>query len=217
MKPSIVSSSPPGARSAPGRRAPGRPWRRFVHLQRRTLAALATGLAVLAILTAVAPSPPEQVAVVALARDTPGGTPLVAGDLIVVSLPPEAVPAGALVDPAAAVGQVLNGPHAARAVVTAASVATGQALARPGYLVAPLPLSDDALAPLLRPGVRIDLFDASGGAIVASDVRIVAVPEQEASMFSGSSRPAILVEVDAEAAATLARVARAGGIAVALR
>ena len=155
---------------------------------------------------------------VALARDTPGGTPLVAGDLVVVSLPPDAVPAGAFVDADAAVGQVLNGPHAARAVVTTASVATGQALARPGYVVAPLPLADDALAPLLRPGVRIDLFDAGGaGAVIASDVRIVAAPEQETSMFSGSSRPAILVEVDAEAAVSLARVARSVGVAVALR
>ena len=51
---------------------------------------LATGLAVFVVVTAFAPSPPERTPVVALARDTPGGTPLVAGDLVVVSLPPDA-------------------------------------------------------------------------------------------------------------------------------
>lgn len=190
----------------------------MAHLRRRTLAALAAALAVLAVLGVFAPPRAASVGVVAVARDLPGGTVLAAADLTTVDLPEAAVPAGAMTDAAGAVGLTLNGPLSARTPVTEASVATGQGLARPGYVVVALPLADQNLAPLVRPGVHLDLLDPGGaGDVFAADVRVVAVPESEAEGFGSVPTRAALVEVQPEVATRLAVAAQSGGVAIALR
>lgn len=195
------------------------PWslRRLVHVRRRTLAALAAGLAVLALLAVFAPPRAELTGVVAAARDLPGGTVLAASDLTTVELPAAAVPAGALPDAAAAVGLTLNGPLSARSPVTETSVAAGQGLARPGHVIVALPLANQTLAPLVTPGVRLDLLDSGSGEALATDVRVVAVPESQASGFGSAPSRAALVEVLPEIATRLAVAAQSGGVAIALR
>lgn len=192
--------------------------RRLAHLRRRTLAALAAALAVWAVLGVFAPPRAETVAVVAVARDVPGGTVLTPADLMSIALPAAAVPAGAMTDAAGAVGRSLNGPLSARSPVTEASVATGQGLARPGHVVVALPLANQNLAPLVRPGVHLDLLDPGGtGELIASDVRVVAVPESDAGGFASVPTRAALVEVLPEVATRLAVAAQSGGVAIALR
>ena len=196
------------------------PWplRRFAHLRRRSLAALAAAVAVLATLSAFAPRTPELVPVVALAHDLPGGSVLADGDLTTVWLPPEAVPAGAATDRAGAVGQTLSGPASARTPVTDAGLAIGQQVARPGFVVVAVPLTDGALAPLVRPGGRLDLLSAGGdGEVIARDVRVVAVPAAEASGFGTTSSRSALLEVSPEVATRLAVASQTGGVAIALR
>ena len=65
-----------------------------------------------------------------------------------------------------------------------AAVADGERLARPGWVVVALPLPNDALAALVRPGVEIDLF-GSDGAVVASQVRVLAACSAAAAVGLG--------------------------------
>lgn len=201
-------------------RRPLLPWplRRFVHLRRRSLAALAAALAVFAALSALTPRTPLLITVVALARDAPGGTVLAEADLTTLGLPPDAVPADAVTDAAAVVGQTLSGPASALTPITETSLAIGQQLAREGHVVVALPLTDSALAPLVRTGVRLDVMAAGGdGEVIAAGIRVVSVPTAEASGFGSTSSSSALVEVTPEVATRLAVALQSGGVAIALR
>lgn len=191
--------------------------RRFTYLRRRTIAALATALAVLAALRFLAPVPAEHVTIVAAAQALPGGTTVQPSDLTWVDVPSEAVPEGALTTVDAAVGRTLNGPLSARSPVTEASVTPGQQLAREGYVIAPLPLTDDTLAPLLQAGVHLDLLSSTDGAFLAQNVRVVATPESPGGDLMAPTRTPVLVEVTPEVAGALAIAAQAGGVVITVR
>ncbi|WP_232549982.1 SAF domain-containing protein [Propioniciclava soli] len=196
------------------------PWplRRFLHLRRRSLAALAAAVAVLATLSVLAPRPPELTSVVVAARDLPGGTVLVASDLTTLPVAPGTFPDDVLLDPATAVGRTLNGPASARTPITATALAEGQRLARDGFVVTALPLADAAIAPLVQPGTRVDLFSTGGDAeSLAQNVRVVAVPAPATGAFGASGAGAALVEVTPDVAARLTVAAQTGGVAIALR
>ncbi len=194
-------------------------FRRFFYFRRRALAVLATVLAVFATVSALQPDRGETVPVLAAARDLPGGTVLAAGDLVPLSLPAGAAPGAAVSEASELVGRALNGPVSARSVLTRAAVATGQSLARPGYVVVALPLDNDALAPLVAPGARIDLIDPSGasGAVLASDVRVVGAPSSASGLSLGAPDRAALIEVLPEVATKVAAATRSGGLTIALR
>lgn len=191
--------------------------RRFTYLRRRTIAALATGLAVLAALRALVPAAPELVTVVAAAHPLAGGTVLQSSDLTRVDLPSEAVPEGALTSVDEAVGTSLNGPLSARSPVTQASVAVGQQLASEGHVVAVLPLADDTVAPLLHPSARLDLINSADGTPLAQNVRVVATPATSGDGLMSTGSSAVLVEVTPKVAGVLAMAAQTGGVVVAVR
>ncbi|MEV7806033.1 SAF domain-containing protein [Microbispora sp. NPDC088329] len=75
--------------------------------RRRPIAAVLAGLAVACVLLAV--RAPGGVEVLAAARDLPGGR-LAASDVVVVRLPPDAVPAGVYAPGTPVSGRVLTGP-----------------------------------------------------------------------------------------------------------
>lgn len=187
-----------------------------MHLRRRPLAAAFTFLAVLATLLVFAPDRAERVPVVAAARDLPAGTVLGQRDLTELALPPEAVPGGAAAEASELVGQTLNAPVTRHSPVTSASVAAGERLARPGFVVVALPLTSNALAPLIKPGTHLDLIDESGTTI-ASDVRVLAAPDAAGGGLGlGSSARAALIEVEPAVAMKVA-TGSAGGLTIALR
>lgn len=193
--------------------------RRAVARHRRLLAAVAAALAVVAGITALQPERGPSVAVLAAARPIAGGSTVTDADLTLTRVPTALVPVDALTTAADAVGQTVNGPVTERSILTRASVATGQALARPGLVVVPLPLTDDAIAPLVRPGSRIDLYGATaaGTGPLAADVRVVAAPGSSSGGFGSLSASRVaLVEVTPEVASTLAQVGRQGGVTIAL-
>lgn len=189
--------------------------RRFTYLRRRSLVALAAGLAVLAALRVLAPPAPDYVSVLAASHDLTGGTTLQASDLTWVDVPREAVPNGALTTMDAAVGQTVNGPLSTRSPVTETSVSLGQQLAEPGYVVASLPLTDDALLALLQPGVRLDLLSTADGSVMAQNVRVVASPVAVDDGFT-ATQPVVLVEVKPDVAGALAMAAQTGGVVIAV-
>ncbi len=184
---------------------------------RRSIAAVTAFVAVFAGVSAASPPRTPTVTVVAAGRDLSGGTTLAASDLVRISLPTDAAPDGAESDPVALVGRTLNAPVTARSVVTRASVSTGVALARPGHVVFAITLPNPALASLIEAGTHLDVIAANKGATIASDVRVVAAPEPETSMLSGSGQRLLLVEVTPDTAAKLAAAAEAGGLTVAVR
>ena len=178
--------------------------RRTLYLRRRPLAALCAFAAVLATLLALTPTPAPTVPVLAARTSLPAGTVLAAEHLTPVELPESAVPEAALASEAGALGRALSGPVTAGSVLTTASVSSGGRLARPGHVVAALPLPGDGIEALIRPGVRLDVLDGAGE-VVAADVPVVAPPDTQEGLGAplGSPGRTALVEVPQEVAARL--------------
>ena len=190
---------------------------RVLRWHRRWIAAAAAFLAVFTAVGIVAPHRTPTVAIVAAARDLPGGTTLAASDLLRLDLPVEAAPGGAESDPARLVGRVVNAPVTARSAITRATVSTGADLAREGFAVVAVPLANGALSGLLQAGVHIDLIANGKAGVVASDVRVVAAPAPEGSGLLGAGQRVLLVEVSPDAAARIAAATDSGGLTVAVR
>ena len=206
-------------------------WRRDLRAalarRRRLLAAgLLAGSAACAI-SALSPAPPPTARVAAAARDLSGGTTITADDLRTVRVPPDAVPAGAITDAKLLTGRVLAVPVRAGETITDVRL-VGPALLR-GYgdrLVAtPVRIADAGSARLLRPGDVIDVLAAGGAAdtsgdgaseavagearLVASAVRVVAVPRDDESALSGETFGEGALVVLATTSQTAARLASA--------
>ncbi|MEV4299536.1 SAF domain-containing protein [Microbispora rosea] len=168
--------------------------------RRRPIAAVLSGLAVACVLLAV--RTPDGVAVLAAARDLPGGR-LAASDVVVVRLPPDAVPAGAYAPGAPVPGRVLAGPLRRGELLTDArllgpglfhqtlagqasggSAGGGPAAAPdvvPGLVATPVRMADPDAARLLSPGDVIDVLAAFEDGpfqarTVAQEVRVIARP-----------------------------------------
>jgi Flp pilus assembly protein CpaB len=108
----------------------------------------------------------QRSAVVVAARDIDATHPLVADDLAVMSIPADVVPAGALADASAAVGQVPRAPLWRGQVVLSAALSDDAAsfhtgLALPvGMRAVALPVSSaaQAMGGAIVPGARVDVI-----------------------------------------------------------
>jgi Flp pilus assembly protein CpaB len=184
---------------------------------RRLLASLAAAAAVYFTVTAVSPDPPPTVAVLAAARDLPGGAVPGAGDLRTIRLSPDVVPHGA-VRPGTPLGsRTLSGPvRAGEALTDARFLAPG--LVRRHTVAYPVRIDDAEAVALLRVGDRVDVLAASAtvrrdAARVAAAVPVLALP----APASGASRGALVVlSVVPETAADLAQAAVNSRLSLAL-
>ena len=161
---------------------------RVLARRRRLLAAGFAAAAVATALPLLAPTPAAGRTVLAAARDLPAGSALTAGDLVPLSLPDAAVPAGALAGDTDVTGRVVAG------AVRRGEPITDVRLLGPGLLAlsdsadlvaVPVRLADPASAGLLRAGDRVDVLAAGtapegplSAAVVASEVTVLAVPQQ---------------------------------------
>ena len=193
------------------------------HDLRRALARhrvlLACGLAAGAVatgLTTVAPAPAPTTAVVAAARDLPGGSALTVDDLTVVEVPTELAPAGALTDPAGVVGRSVAGPVRAGEALTDVRL-LGAALLPVGPEVAtPVRVAERATTALVRAGDVVDVLAAApeGGpaaATVVQAVRVLSVPSTPDDTGEGAL---LVVAATRSAAARLAAAAVTGRLSV---
>jgi len=178
--------------------------RRRLLAHRRLLAGLLTAVAVAVGVRAVAPAGPETVALTVAAHDLAAGSTVSTADLTTTDVPPGAVPDGALAE---AAGSVLAAPVRRGEPITDARL-VGPALtsAHPGLTALPVRLPDGAMAALLEPGDRIDLYAvatagdaaaASGEATrVAAGVLVLAVPPpKESASTPGAALSGRLVVV----------------------
>jgi pilus assembly protein CpaB len=186
------------------------------------LAVVAAIAAVLTGVSAAAPTGPPTIRVVRATSQLAAGSVVSAQDVAVSDVAEDAVPNGALVDPAAVINRRVLGPVAEGQVLTQLHVFGRQADVYPGHVVAPLRIPDPEVAALLEPGSRIDVIaaDPDGGTakVVANDVKVLTIPPPRSA--EADRTPAdgalILVEVDERTATVLAEAAAATRISLVL-
>ncbi|MEP6759849.1 MAG: Flp pilus assembly protein CpaB [Sporichthyaceae bacterium] len=212
----------------PSARGASAAWRRDLRAaltrHRRLLAAgLLAGSTACAI-SVLAPAPPPTSPVAAAAHDLAGGTTITAEDLRIVNVPRESVPTGAIIDEAQLTGRVLAVPVRAGETITDVRLVGPALLAGYGerLVAAPVRIADAGSARLLQPGDVIDVLAADSATetaagetavtearLVASGVRVVAVPREVESALSGASFEVGALVVLATTSQTAARLASA--------
>lgn len=195
---------------------------RALRWHRRWFAAVFAALAVLAILNTFSGAEASGAPIVVAARSIPGGTTVVAGDLRLVRLPPSMLPEGVFSDPAAVIGRTVVIPVPERSVLTPASLLESGAHVGVGKVALPVRFAEATALPLLQVGAHIDVLgaaaDGSDYGVVASDVRVVAIPApSEGGVLGGSQGGLVLVEVDSVQAAAIAAAASVSAVSFALR
>jgi Flp pilus assembly protein CpaB len=196
--------------------------RSLVHTARRAAAVLFAAVAVVLALRPVpVPAPvtaPGVVAVTVSARDLPGGTVLVAGDLEVARFPTDVTPAGTTADPGQLVHRVLaGGVRTGEPLTEARLVGPGLAALLPaGQVAAPVRLADLAVAALVRTGDRVDVLatppEAATAEVVAAGVLVLAATGIGTDEESGGGL--LLIAVDGPTAARLAAAATTATLTV---
>jgi Flp pilus assembly protein CpaB len=189
---------------------------------RRWFAAIFAAIAVLAGLNAINTAGPDAREVVVAARPIDAGTALAAEDLEMIRLPEQAIPDGALSDPADLIGRTTKAATPGRRVLVEADLLGATAGVGAGRLALPVRFGESQASALLTSGVRIDVLGpqagSSGYQVVAADVRVITVVAQAASgPFGGSDSGPVLLEVDSGQAAAILASASIGSISFALR
>ncbi len=161
--------------------------RRAVLARRRPLAAVATAIAVYAVVRALAPLPPATVELLVAAGDLPSGSVVAQADRVATQVDPDAVPDGVAADP---VGRILAGAvRRGEALTDVRFVGPELTAGHDDLVVVPLRLPDPGAVALLTVGDRIDLVatepDGSGASVVAAGVTVLALPAGDPE--SGSS------------------------------
>lgn len=193
--------------------------RRALRWHRRTFAALAAAVAVLAALNVVTQRSSEGTPVVIATRAVPAGQVIVADDLTTIAVPPAAAPEHALTDPEAAIGRSTITELTQRTVLTPGLLLDSEGAVPAGRLALPVRFSESEAVALLRIGGRVDILGAvadSEFGVVAESVRIVAIPTTTSSEVGASQAPLVLVEVDPTQAARIAAASSVSGLSFAL-
>jgi pilus assembly protein CpaB len=202
--------------------------RALVWRSRPLVVALGCGLVAATVVDRVSPPPPDTRPVVVTARTVEAGTVLDRSDVEVVDVPADLAPPQSLTRVDDAVGQTASvalprGQPLAPSLVAAGDLA---ATAPAGTVVAPVRLTDPAVASLLKPGDRVDLLAPADGPSGAGShlarralVLAGAPAEAPAGGLLGGAAPAgrlTLVAVLPEEAAALAGIGEWGAPSVVL-
>lgn len=198
--------------------------------RRRGVAALLAAGAVATGLGALQPPPPDRVAVLAAARDLPGGTRLERGQVTTVRLRPGVVPDGALRPEARVSGRTLAAPMRAREPFTDAAFLRASLTGDQDLVATPVRVADAGAARLLRSGDRIDVLAArtreaalaEPASVLAEGVRVLGVPGRphDRRRIGGAGPEAgalVLLATTAEQARSLASAAVNARLSITLR
>lgn len=198
------------------------PLLRAFRWHRRWFAALFAAIAVLAGLNMLSAAQSAGVRVVVAGRDIPGGSRLGADDLRMVILPPAAVAAGAFTDIDQAVGRTVVVGIPERQVLTPVALLGAEGQVAPGKVALPVIFGTAGAVSLLSVGSRIDALGAdasgSGYGVVATDVRVAALPESEdPDLLGGTTSQVVLLEVNSAQAAAIVAAMSVSSVSFALR
>ncbi len=183
---------------------------------RRSLAAVAAAVAVLAAIGAISPPDVPRTAVVRAARDVQGGASLRSEDLDVVQVLPDDVPEGAATDPRALVGQTVVARIPARQILTESALVRAGTLVSVGRALTPVRLSDAGVAALLRTGDQVDVISSGGDSepvVLARGARVAGVPA-ESSGAGSEGGGLVLFDVAPPTALRLAAAATGATLSV---
>jgi Flp pilus assembly protein CpaB len=202
----------------------------FLARHRPTLAGGAAAVAVLAALPVLAPGADPAVSVLTAAQDLRWGAALTADDVVVVQLPADAVPDGALRSVEEGRGRLVTSPVRRGEPITDVRLVGPSLLAEPGLVAVGVRVADAGLVALLRAGAVVDVLAAEsddafdrpvgpGSAeVVASSVRVIAVPGGKQSTIAGTLDGALVLVAATEAqAARLAAAQATSRLSVILR
>lgn len=195
---------------------------RTLRWHRRTFAAFLAAVAVYASLQALA-ARDGTVAVVTAVNPISGGQKIDAADVAVTALPGDAVPEGAIGDPAEVIGRIAIAALPRRAVLTPDDLVTGGRLVSPGRVALPVSLGQSAAVELVKVGDTIDILgsDPAGEsvAVVASGVRVVAMPATDSGgmLADTSGERVVLVEVSPAQAAEITASAALAALSISFR
>ncbi|MGW6279897.1 SAF domain-containing protein [Kribbella sp. NPDC055071] len=188
---------------------------RAARWHRRLVAGIAAAAAVYFGLLALSPSPPPTVAVLAAARDLPGGAVPDDADLRIVGLPPGSVPDGVLRPGADLTARVLSGPVRSGEPLTDARFLSPAAIPS-GQIAYPFRIDDADIGALLRVGDHLNLYAATSttdhAGLLAHAVRILTLPTPRTT----SSGALIVVATTPDVATRLAQATTNSRITVAL-
>ena len=180
-------------------------WRRGV--LRRILTAVLLAVAVYAVTTVLAPTPPDPgPLVVVAATDLAVGEEITAEMVRTVRMPASLVPDGALSDAEPAHGSVTTAPLRAGEVLTDLRISPHGPLEGldPDLVLAHLPLTDPHLSTILTPGTRVDALATLDGSVLAADILVV---QRVPGADSIGATQSFLVAVTPSQAARLAAAA----------
>lgn len=194
--------------------------RRAVLSRRRSLAAVAAAVAVLAGIQATSPPAAATRTVLTAARDLPAGVVLGHDDLATASYDPANVPAGVVTSADDVVGRTTTGPLRAGEPITDVRLLSGSMLGSfPGRVAVPVRVADRGAVGLLRIGDRVDVIAAdpqgsSEPSVVAAAAPVLALPDaEEAALASGGL---VVLAVSEETARSLAGAAVSSYLSVAI-
>ncbi|MGO1383446.1 MAG: SAF domain-containing protein [Arachnia sp.] len=185
---------------------------RTISWHRRKVAAVLAALGTFALLTHFSGAAEPSTAVVVLARSVDAGAALTLADLSRVDLPVTHVPAGALRDPAEAVGRSAAVSLSASTIIQPALLVSG-APPPPGRSLVPITVRESQLREILSPGTRVALVSSMGDVpgIVTEDAVIHSMPQTPASSpLSGGQATLVLVEVPTGLAPDVSMLGQSG-------
>lgn len=196
--------------------------RRLLLARRRSLAALAAGLAVLSGLQAAAPAPPATRVLLTAARDLPAGTVLGRSDLTYATFTPDSVPSGVVRNLGRVLGRTTAGPVRAGEPLTDVRLVAGSLLeGYPGAVATPVRVGDAGAVALLRVGDHIDVIAADprgreGARVVARAAPVIGLP-RATDTAPGSPGGLVVVAVDDRTAAELASASVLSYLSIVIR
>lgn len=190
--------------------------RQLLRAAARHRALLAAGLAAASVaagLSAAVPAAPRTVAVLSAAHDLAAGAMLGPDDLVTAELPPELVPAGALVDATAVAGRLVAGPVREGEPLTDVRLLGAGLLPAGSDVAVPVRLAEPATGALVRAGDTVDVLSAAaeGASVVATRLPVLSVPDLGDAAGEGAL---VVLAASRSTAARLAAAAVTGRLSV---
>lgn len=185
---------------------------------------MAGAVAVIALVSALAPAPPAHTWAVVITREIPAGTQLSASDVARVERTAATLADGSLTDVQQAIGRFTVTGLSRNTVLTPSLIVSGAGKAPPGMVLLPINLSDPRAVDLLHVGDRVDVLSLSGQAgktgVVAANVRVAVVPTSSSSggLTAGLDNRTgwMVIEIPSEAVVRVSEAAATSKLTVAL-